>query len=251
MIIELRAGLLGWPLSHSLSPVIHDIFMQHYRMDGSYGLFPVESVNLPTTVADLERKGYTGLNVTVPHKIAVGKLCTTLSPEAEEAGAVNTLVFKNGTVGGHNTDIAGFRAMAIVLPPPFFVVGKGGAAQAVRVALEGSEVTLLGRGESIPETDRPARATVVNATRIGWNDTDVFPLKIPTDWSFADLNYNPSWHWRNSLSSPVVTGERMLVEQAAESFRLWTGHTPDGELKKKVLERIRKTLHEKQNNDNR
>ncbi|MCK5787059.1 MAG: hypothetical protein KAH54_10955 [Candidatus Sabulitectum sp.] len=245
MNLEFRAGLLGWPLVHSLSPVIHDIFMQHYRMDGSYRLFPVESANLLTMVADLKGKGFTGLNVTVPHKIAVGKLCATLSPEAEAAGAVNTMVFKDGIVRGYNTDVAGFRVMAATLPSPLFVVGKGGVAGAVRVALKSSEVTFLGRGEIIPETDRPARATVVNATRIGWNDTDIFPLDIPSGWSFADLNYNPRWLWRNSLSSPVVTGERMLVEQAAESFRLWTGHTPDEELKTMVLERIRETLHEK------
>lgn len=246
---EFRAGLLGWPVSHSLSPLIHSIFLKHSGIKGSYRLFPVEPSLLPALVSELGSRKFTGLNVTIPHKIAVMKVCDTLSPGAESAGAVNTLVFEPGCLRGYNTDIPGFRIMTRNLPTPFFVLGRGGAAAAVSVVLDRSDVVFLSRGEVISETNRPARATVVNATPLGWNNDDVFPFDIPEGWSFADLNYNPYWSWRNSLLSTVVTGEKMLVEQAAESFRLWTGYTPGEQLKARVLERVREKLHE--NKDNR
>ncbi|MCK5131544.1 MAG: hypothetical protein KAR40_05270 [Candidatus Sabulitectum sp.] len=245
---KFRAGLLGWPVSHSLSPVIHSLFLEYFGMEGSYGLFPVEPEKLTAFVHELAGREFTGLNVTVPHKIAAMKICDTLSPEAESAGAVNTLMFEQSCLRGYNTDIIGFRTMMLHLPPPFFVLGKGGAAAALSVALSSSDVIFLARGEGVPETNRPARATVVNATPLGWNDDDVFPFDIPKRWCFVDLNYNPRWNWRNGLLVPVVTGEKMLVEQAAESFRLWTGYTPDEKLKTGVLERIRKELYENKDN---
>ncbi len=243
-----RAGLVGWPVSHSLSPAIHSLFMRHFGVDGTYELYPVEPGNLTAFVTGPGSGRFTGLNITVPHKIAAMKLCDSLSPSAESAGAVNTLVFEPEGLRGCNTDITGFRAMTRDLPTPFFVMGRGGAAAAVSAAINSSEVILLARGEVIPEANRPAMATVVNATPLGWNDDDVFPFEIPEGWCFADLNYNPCWRWRNRLNTRVITGEKMLVEQAAESFRLWTGYTPGEDLKRKTLERIRGKLHEDRNN---
>ena len=245
---EFRAGLLGWPVSHSLSPAIHSFFLQHFEIEGTYGLYPAEPEKLATFVTELGRMHFTGLNVTVPHKIAAMKLCSSLSASAESAGAVNTLVFGSEGIRGYNTDIIGFRAMIRDLPPPFFVLGRGGAAAAAFAALNSLEVILLARGDAIPETNRSAPGTVVNAAPLGWKDDDVFPLDIPEGWCFADLNYNPGWKWRNCLSTQVITGEKMLVEQAAESFRLWTGYTPGEKLKTEVLERIRKKLHENKDN---
>ena len=245
---KFRAGLVGWPVAHSFSPVIHSLFLEQFGIDGTYNLFPVEAEKFAALVSELGSRKFTGLNVTIPHKIASVKICDTLSPEAEAAGAVNTLVFEQGSLKGYNTDIAGFRTMIRNLPKPFFVLGRGGAAGAVAAALNGRDVVFLSRGEGIPGKNRPSEATVLNATPLGWNDDDVFPFDIPEGWSFVDLNYNPGWNWRNNLVVPVVTGEKMLVEQAAESFRLWTGFTPGEKLKTKALERIRDKLHENKDN---
>lgn len=245
---EFRAGLLGWPVSHSLSPVIHSMFLRYFRIEGTYELFPVEYDELPVLLARLGRRNFTGLNVTVPHKRSAMKICDSLSPEAESAGAVNTLVFEPGDLRGYNTDIAGFKMMICDLPRPFYVLGTGGAAGAISAALKVSDVVFVARGGVISKVNRPARATVVNATPLGWNDEDIFPFPVPSGWSFVDLNYNPHWRWRNSLKSHVITGENMLVEQAAESFRLWTGHTPGEKLKNRVLERVREKLNEDKNN---
>ncbi|MEA3266136.1 MAG: hypothetical protein U9P42_04255 [Candidatus Fermentibacteria bacterium] len=245
---EFRAGLLGWPVSHSLSPVIQSIFLRHFRIKGTYELFPVEYCELSAFFTELGRRRFTGLNVTVPHKMSVMEICDSLSAEAESAGAVNTLVFEPGDVRGYNTDIAGFQIMIRDLPRPFYVLGKGGVAGAISAALKASDVVFVPRGGGISRANRPAEATVVNATPLGWKDDDIFPFPVPSGWSFVDLNYNPRWRWRNSLQSHVITGEKMLVEQAAESFRLWTGHTPGEKLKSIVLERIREKLNENKNN---
>ncbi len=217
-------------------------------MEGSYGLYPVKPEKLSELVAELRQRKFTGLNLTVPHKISAMKLCDTLSPEAQSAGAVNTLVFESTGLKGYNTDVKGFRALIRDLlslsPSPFYVLGKGGAAAAVSQALTGTQTIFLGRGDGIPDTNLPETATVVNATPLGWNDNDIFPFDIPEGWNFVDLNYNSHWNWRNQLHVPVVTGEKMLVEQAAESFKLWTGLTPDENLKTVVLEKIRKELYE-------
>lgn len=247
-IDELLAGLIGWPVAHSLSPMIHTYFMQHYRITGSYKLYPVAGENLLATVTELVKGGFTGLNVTVPHKIAAISLCNSLAPSAESAAAVNTLLFQDGNVRGFNTDVAGFAAMVAGFPRPFYILGSGGAAAAVSAALSDDEVFFLKRGEKLPPANRPASATVVNATPLGWKDDDIFPFRIPDGWYFADLNYNPHWKWRNDLGIPVITGEKMLVEQAAGSFGLWTGHLPDDQLKRRILERIKEELNANKDN---
>ncbi len=248
MITEFKAGLVGFPVSHSLSPEIHSLFLDFFGIKGCYRLHLVEPGNLSDFLIHAVAEGFTGLNVTVPHKLAAARLCDSLSSEAEAAGAVNTIVFSPDGLIGFNTDITGLRVALSGMPSPFYILGRGGVAAAVAAALRGSDVTFLSRGESIPADKIHAVGSVINATPVGWDDKDVFPFDIPAGWSFVDLNYNPGWSWRNSLSCPVVTGEKMLVEQAAESFHLWTGHTPDERLKTKVLKRIGDILHEQRNN---
>jgi shikimate dehydrogenase len=242
----LKAGLLGWPVSHSMSPAIHREFMTRAGITGEYRLFPVKPEDLAEKVESVRREGYRGLNITLPHKQSAMKLCTVISEEALKACAVNTLVAAGEHFSGHNTDVGGFRVFAGELPPPFFVLGHGGAARAVLAAMGARKCFILGRGESIPDNRLGEKGTIVNATPLGWRNRDPFPLKIHSGWSFADLNYNPFWRWRNSLEHQGVnvrTGERMLVEQAACSFALWTGYTPEEELKQTVLERIKAILH--------
>lgn len=238
----LLTGLLGYPVSHSLSPLIHSSFMEHFRIRGAYELFSVPPEEVGVLLKNLSETGYTGLNVTVPHKKTVFHLCDSTDPDALSAGAVNTLVLTGRRIHGANTDVTGFRKMAADLPEPFFILGDGGAAAAVRAALDSRRFITVRRGEDLPLENLPGCATVVNATPVGWRDHDRFPFDLPPGWVFADLNYNPGWLWRNQLevkSVQVITGEVMLVEQAACSFSMWTGYTPPEELKKMVLKKIR------------
>lgn len=236
-----KLGLAGWPVAHSLSPLIHRAFMEEAGLSGEYLLVPVKPGMIEEAVSSARNLSWRGMNLTVPHKKAVISVCTFLSPEARETGAVNTLLFEGGSVKGFNTDIEGFKAVSRNLPGPLVVLGKGGAAASAKAASCGREALFLGRGDPFPEELTGDAGTVVNATPLGWNEDDVFPLDIPQGWCFLDLNYSPRWRWRNSLKDRgvrVVTGEAMLVEQAACSFAIWTGYTPGSELKESLVQRI-------------
>lgn len=104
------AGVIGWPVSHSRSPALHNHWLARHGIDGAYVPLPVAPGDLAVAVAGLRAAGFRGLNVTIPHKQAVAALCDVLEPSARRAGAVNTIVFENGRTIGSNTDGAGFMA---------------------------------------------------------------------------------------------------------------------------------------------
>jgi shikimate dehydrogenase len=245
----LRLGLIGWPLGTSLSPLVHRAFMADTGTAGEYRLYPVEPADLEGQIRMLAEAGVHGLNVTFPHKRAAAVLCNRLDGDAETTGVVNTLSFMPDGIVGGNTDAGGFRRMIPVLrlSGPFLLAGGGGAALAVALALGdmGFEYRVFcrdpGRWRGAAHAERMEllnaaasglrAGVVVNATTLGWKDGDLFPVETGSmeGLAFLDLNYNPRWRWRNELAgtaSSIDTGETMLVFQAAESFRLWTGLTP-------------------------
>lgn len=238
---EIRLGLVGWPLAGSLSPAIHSAFLAEAGLAGTYSAMPVEPGRLEGELERLLAEGFTGLNVTFPHKTAAALLCRSLDADAGATDAVNTLTADCGGWAGCNTDVEGFaRAFRDTgFPPPLLIVGTGGAGRAAARAagLMGADHLRFGRtpGHGVAGLDglekelkRLRRGTIVNATTLGWRDDDPFPAPamLPDGFSFMDLNYNPGWRYRQALArngTGVSTGERMLVAQAALSFRLWTG----------------------------
>ncbi|MEK7800927.1 MAG: shikimate dehydrogenase, partial [Pseudomonadota bacterium] len=140
----IKTAVIGHPVAHSKSPKIHSYWLQKYGLKGSYTAIDIAPENLAAGVRQLIADGYTGFNVTVPHKIAIMALCTTLSPAAQAIGAVNTVsVQKDGTLYGHNTDGFGFAANLDEALPlfdwsagPAVVIGAGGAAHAILWALQ-------------------------------------------------------------------------------------------------------------------
>lgn len=233
-------GLIGWPLGHSLSPLIHGEFFRYFNLSGTYNLYPTTSETLLDRITDSINMGHNGLNVTFPYKKDVIQFCTKLDSIASDTGAVNTLVIRGDSVEGFNTDVFGLKVLMRNQPSPYFVLGKGGAAAAIVAAFGKENVVLLGRNPDLTALKNHRIATLVNATPLGWVNTDIFPLELPTNWNFVDLNYNPDWIWRNNLPNTVLTGARMLVTQAAESFRLWTGFKPPEQLQNEILNTIRK-----------
>ena len=152
----ISAGVIGWPVAHSKSPLIHRLWMGKLGLDGDYGRFPVHPDKLGDAVRALPAIGLRGVNVTVPHKVAVMAYLDRVDALAAKVGAVNTVVVEDGMLVGYNTDVEGFRKpLAAVLgdrtyPPEYLddlyeIIGTGGAARAVAVALEGYEVTIFGR----------------------------------------------------------------------------------------------------------
>lgn len=244
-----RLGVTGWPLARTLSPAVHLALLRSAGLQGSFHILPVPPGRLGGNLSELFLSGFDGISVTMPHKTTVPAFCRSLASEASAAHAVNTLVRSPDGWAGHNTDCGGFLATveAVGAEPPFAVIGCGGAAAAVSLALSsrGLEHRVFCRDLTRCRLQQAAPIgsaeewlagcpgfTVVNATPLGWDDGDAFPVRREAlaGGLFLDLNYNPGWRWRNSLASlscRVVTGERMLVEQAALAFALWTGTWPD------------------------
>ena len=143
----IRLGLVGWPISHSLSPELHKAAFKAINLEGEYSLYPVETLQLEklAELIDLVRNGYlTGLNVTLPYKQTVLNMVDELTPNARKIGAVNTIYVNAGRVIGHNTDVTGFLVdlrkkanLDFDYPGKAIVLGAGGSARAIVSALIG------------------------------------------------------------------------------------------------------------------
>lgn len=154
-------GLLGQPVSHSLSPVMHNAALRAMDLDWRYLALPCEAVNLESVLNGLEAVGCRGLNVTIPHKQAVAGLCRELSPLAKRLSAVNTLTpLGNGGWHGHNTDAEGFLAPLQTPAAQWHdaeavVLGCGGSARAVVAGLQQlplAAIHVAGRRPEVLET---------------------------------------------------------------------------------------------------
>jgi shikimate dehydrogenase len=254
-----RLVLLGHPVSHSLSPVMHNAALMSAGFDLEYEALDVLPERLTLTLAELRRENAAG-NVTAPHKPAVFQAMNRLSPLAERVGAVNTFrVMKNGDFLGHNTDAEGFDELVLrtlgYMPQNarVAVIGAGGSAAAVLAALEkwkNVRVTIcarrpeaanalaerfkgVARVEPMPLENTIGCDIVVNATTIGLND-DSFPIPFdafPRTAAVLDLVYKPdetAWVRAARDEGMVASdGLPMLLEQGASSFELWFGRSPD------------------------
>lgn len=152
---EILLGLIGHPVSHSISPVIHKALLFHSGLKGDYELLDVESKRLSSAILEFKSKGYTGLNVTIPHKVEVMKYLDRVDEKAQAVGAINTIHFESekNIATGYNTDIDGFlEALAFrkISVSNALVYGYGGAARACILALSGldsrpDKILLTGR----------------------------------------------------------------------------------------------------------
>ncbi len=258
-----RYGVMGYPVSHSRSPVIHRLFALQTNQDIQYELLQVAPEKLETAVRQFQRTGGKGLNITVPHKAEVAKLCDHLSERASTAGAVNTLSFIDSEIHGDNTDGIGLlRDLAVNLGvqlegAAILILGAGGATRGiVGPLLEMQPTSLLianrtvGKADIIADhfkrwgpvascsfDDVPVDTTydlIINATSAGFKgETPPYPEKAVSPETFCyDLSYGltptPFSVWaREHGAARSVMGWGMLVEQAAESFNIWRKVRPD------------------------
>ncbi len=138
---ELKLGIIGYPLEHTLSPVLHQTLMTELGIAGNYQVFETPPDTLAQQLTTLATGGYRGVNITIPHKVAVIPFLKQLSPEAQLVQAVNTIVFGDNGWVGHNTDVIGFShslpaRMREALPQTHvLILGAGGSARAVLTAL--------------------------------------------------------------------------------------------------------------------
>ncbi len=258
-----RYGVMGYPVSHSRSPIIHRLFAMQTGQDMQYELLQVSPEKLETAIRQFQRTGGKGLNITVPHKRAVAKLCDRMSERASTAGAVNTLMFSNGEVYGDNTDGIGLlRDLSVNLGVSvenanILILGAGGATRGIVGPLLEMRPNLLRIANRTLDkandlVDRfeefgPINACgfdevpvdepydlIINATSAGVRgETPPYPEAAVTRDTFCyDLSYGlkttPFSGWaRDHGATQSVMGWGMLVEQAAESFHLWRGVRPD------------------------
>ncbi len=250
------AGVIGWPVAHSRSPLLHNHWLARHAIDGAYVPLPVRPEDLAVAVAGLRAAGFRGLNVTVPHKVAVASLCSTLRPAARLAGAVNTLVFTPEGIVGDNTDGAGFLANLRahgVQPGAALLLGAGGSARAIAAALlgEGVPVTVANRTESRAQTlaaalpglrvrpwaERHAlgeTALLVNTTSLGMAGQPPLDLDLaaaPPSLAVCDIVYapleTPLLAQARARGLAAVGGLGMLLHQAVPGFAAWFGVVPD------------------------
>jgi shikimate dehydrogenase len=270
------AGVVGWPVVHSLSPRLHGFWLQEHGIDGAYVALPVKTEDFGRVVATLPLMGFAGANVTVPHKEAAFALSATRDADAEATGAVNTLVFDGRDVHGFNTDVAGFAAALAeglgadaARRGPAIVLGAGGAARAVLLALAQAgapEIRLVNRTKSRADAlarSFAGRATVqlgewgawdrafadagllVNTTSLGMKGKaplEISLAALPRTAAVADIVYNPLetelLKEARARGHRTMDGLGMLMHQAVPAFARWFGVTPE------VTPRLRATLTE-------
>ena len=258
-----RYGVMGYPISHSRSPVIHKLFAIQTRQALQYELLNVAPDKLDRAVRQFQRTGGKGLNVTVPHKRAVAKLCDQLSERATAAGAVNTLVFQDNEIFGDNTDGIGLlRDLAVnlgvdIAETNILILGAGGATRGiVGPLLEMQPTSLVIANRTVSKAEKivdrfagqgPVSACgfddvpgdkpfdlIINATSAGVHgERPPYPGAAVGPKTFCyDLSYaakpTPFCEWGRGMGcARAVMGWGMLVEQAAESFHLWRGVRPN------------------------
>jgi shikimate 5-dehydrogenase len=232
-------GIIGNPLGHSLSPVIHNKAFAEEDLDFAFVKCPTADVE--DFFENARALGIEGFAVTIPHKSAVLPFLGRLSPEAAEIGAVNTVSWRNGEWAGDNTDVDGVRAAlsSVNFDPTGKVVvilGTGGASKAAMAAVKSaSRITLLPRRD-VPEAGNYACDLLINATPIGMFpmvDWAPFQGPIPADVVF-DMVYNPPvtrlLRSARDQGKTVIQGTTMFLAQAARQFEIWTGHRPPSEI---------------------
>lgn len=262
-----RVGVIGDPVEHSISPAMQQPALDVLGIDATYERWQTPLDGLPARIESLRLPDALGANVTVPHKLAVMPLVDEVSPLARRAGAVNTIVNRDGQVFGDNTDVHGFAAslsgaFGELGPIRAVALGAGGASRAVILALESAgagEIVLWSRdrakserltAELAPAPIRPIDAdqtalrrelsgasVLVNATPLGWRAGEhPIPLEslayLPARAIVVDLTYRDTDLLLAARARGLRTldGLGMLVHQGAKALELWTGKPAPVEL---------------------
>ncbi len=264
-----RFAVLGHPINHSFSPVMHAASFRSIGFDGEYTRRDVPPETLEEALRELQAEGFSGVNLTIPHKMLAVPMMDELTPEAQRLGAVNTVRFRDGKMFGHNTDGPGFVAAAKVMlgfepaGKQVAVIGCGGAGRAVALSLAFAGVAQVNvldvdteRAEALAR-ELPVPAKVITSAQLHEADLvaqcspsglAVFPepAAYAKDFREGQLLYDivippgnpitPTMAEAMKVGVRCANGVRMLVEQGALSFEFWTGQTADREAMCRAVE---------------
>lgn len=258
------AGVMGWPVAHSRSPVLHNHWIAQHGLLGAYVLLPVQPEKLETALRGLPALGFAGCNLTIPHKVSAMPLVDRVDPLAQRIGAINTIVVEaDGSLTGRNTDGFGYIQSLLDVQPqwradtgPVTVVGAGGAARAVIVSLierGARDIRLTNRSwakahDMAQEFGPPVRAIawgdrhdtlrdialLVNTTNQGMHGEPALDLsldQLPVQALVSDVIYvpleTPLLAAAKARGNTTVNGLGMLINQARPAFEAWFGILPD------------------------
>lgn len=270
-----KAAVIGHPIKHSKSPIIHNYWIKKYGLAGAYETADIPPDNLRRGLMGLVTRGFTGFNLTLPHKELVLDMCDEVDDLARRVGAVNTITVRDGLFFGTNTDVFGFAENIRDHVPdfnyeagPIAVLGAGGAGRAAVHALldQGcpkirlsnrsfdKAMTLAARSvdsarvQVIPWEERGAHLAdvkmLVNTTSLGMPgrpDIEINLRQLNPTACVYDIVYTPLYtkllRDAQETGNPVITGIGMLLHQARPAFQSWFGVMPelDKELQEMVL----------------
>ncbi len=258
------AGVIGWPIAHSLSPRLHGAWIQHYEIKGAYVPLAVTPDHLKDALRALPKLGFRGVNITIPHKTTALDVMDHVDPLALRVGAVNTVVIReDGSLEGRNTDVFGFCenvcSAGVVAPlrGPAVVLGAGGAARAVVAGLQqlgATAIRLVNRSREKAERLREdlgseeitcmdlddlrvamdGAVMLVNATPLGMKGHPPLEMDLsalPSSAWVVESVYNPLetglLRQARARGNPTVDGLGMLIHQARPGFEAWFGLLPE------------------------
>ncbi len=257
-------GIIGYPVSHSLSPVMHNLAFRELGLKAVYGAFPVKPEDLSQAIRGVKALGISGLSVTIPHKVEVMKYLEEVDEVARQIGAVNTIINREGSLFGTNTDWIGvLKAFEEVGTSPsgkrVVVLGAGGASLAIVYAMRkagAKEIVIYNRtfdkAKEVAErfsviaypweTLSSAYGDIlINATSIGLKSYDSpVPKEVVSRFSVVmDSVYLPLETrllvMAKEMNKITIDGLKMLLYQGVEQFKLWTGLMPPVEKMREVL----------------
>lgn len=269
------AAVLGWPIKHSRSPLLHNFWLQRHRIDGAYIPLAVKAEDFKNVIQGMKKAGFKGCNVTIPHKEAAYQCCDIVDETAKKMRSVNTLWFtEDGKIHGTSTDGDGFVANlkgadVTLTDKKVLILGAGGAARSVAYSLiqDGAQITItnrtlqraeqlvrdLGAGQIIEWQSWIKELgqfdVLVNTTSLGMEGKDdyLFDLQHASkDLVVTDIVYvprvTPLLKAAELKGLKTVEGLGMLLHQARLGFSKWFGVNPvvDHELTEFVANSLKK-----------
>lgn len=253
------AGVIGWPVAHSRSPLIHNFWLERYKIDGVYIPLPVKGENFEILIRGMMAAGFRGCNVTIPHKERAFQICDVLDPNAQHIRSVNTLMFRDdGSIYGTSTDgdgfIASLEAQNVNLEKgSALILGAGGAARSVVAVLVQRNISVFIANRTYERAVELAKAydlaqaikwhewpkhlenitLLVNATSLGMegaNSCDFDLTHASKDMVVSDIVYvpreTPLLKAARQRGLKTVEGLGMLLHQARFGFSQWFGVDP-------------------------
>ncbi len=256
-----KFGIIGDPIKHSLSPVLHNYWFKKYEIDANYSIIETKEENLPEIINEIKRGDLTGINVTLPYKQKIVPYLDILINDAETTSSVNTIYLdENGIIVGENTDVFGLQAAYLkevddISMKNTLIIGAGGVAPSVILSLKKSgvkEISIINRTrekciflkKKFPilkikdwnnlESEIANYDIIINATSLGLKHGKDFSFNFdPTKKNliFIDTIYNPletkTLKYLKEKDLKVFNGLDMFIYQGQKAFYLWNKINPE------------------------